>query len=96
MQIGIIGAGNLGRALAKRLIASGHDVMLSYTRDSDTLGEAAKKIGARAGTPAEAAHFGDVVALAQCLGTQSKTRSRRQGRSMAASCGTAPTRCWPT
>jgi predicted dinucleotide-binding enzyme len=63
MRIGVIGAGNVGTALAKRLVPAGHEVMLSYTRDLYKLNEAAAKYGAVAGTPTEAVAFADVVAL---------------------------------
>jgi 8-hydroxy-5-deazaflavin:NADPH oxidoreductase len=63
MKIGIIGAGNVGTALAKRLGAAGHEIMLSYSRDSAKLQAAATTFGARTGSPAEAVAFGDVVAL---------------------------------
>lgn len=64
MRIGIIGAGNVGTALAKRLVPQGHDVMLSYSRDPAKLREAAASFGASTGTPGKAAQFGEVVALA--------------------------------
>lgn len=64
MRIGIIGAGALGTALAKRLGLKGHELMLSFARDQAKLLNAAKAFGANAGTPAEAASFGEVVALA--------------------------------
>lgn len=63
MKVGIIGAGNIGTALAKWLGAEGHEVMLSYARDVTKLEEAARAFGAATGSPAEAAAFGDVVAL---------------------------------
>ena len=63
MNIGIVGAGNLGTGLAKRLIAQGHGVMLSFTRSDDPLRNAAAALGARAGTPSQAAEFGHVVIL---------------------------------
>jgi hypothetical protein len=63
MNIGIVGAGNLGTGLAKRLIAQGHDVMLSFTRSDETLRNAAAALNARAGTPSDAARFGHVVIL---------------------------------
>ena len=63
MKIGVIGAGNVGTALAKRLGAAGHQVMLSYSRDAAKLQAAAVAFGARTGSPAEAVAFGDVVAL---------------------------------
>jgi 8-hydroxy-5-deazaflavin:NADPH oxidoreductase len=46
MRIGIIGAGNIGTALAKWLGAAGHEVMLSYARDVAKLEEAARAFGA--------------------------------------------------
>ena len=63
MKIGVIGAGRIGTALAKRLGLVGHQVMLSYSRDEAKLLDAAKAFGAVSGTPAEAAEFGEVVAL---------------------------------
>ena len=63
MNIGIVGAGNLGTGLAKRLIAQGHCVMLSFTRSDDALRNAAAALNALAGTPAEATRFGHVVIL---------------------------------
>ncbi|MFL6294518.1 MAG: NAD(P)-binding domain-containing protein, partial [Actinomycetes bacterium] len=66
MRIGIIGAGNIGHALAVRFAAAGHQVMLSNSRGPDTLtGVVASVQGdVRAGTVAEAARFGEVVAVA--------------------------------
>jgi 3-hydroxyacyl-CoA dehydrogenase len=39
IRIGIIGAGNIGHALAVRFAAAGHEVMLSNSRGPDTLAE---------------------------------------------------------
>jgi predicted dinucleotide-binding enzyme len=66
MRIGVIGAGNMGYALAVRFAATGHDVMLSNSRGPRTLlGVAASIEGsARTGTVAEAARFGEVVVVA--------------------------------
>jgi predicted dinucleotide-binding enzyme len=63
-DIGIIGAGNLGTGLAKRLLATGHDVVLSYSRDMSRLEGAARALGARAGTVVDAASFAKVIVLA--------------------------------
>ncbi len=63
MRIGVIGGGNVGTALAKRLVPKGNEVMLSYSRDAAKLTEAAARFGATFGTPEEAARFGNVVAL---------------------------------
>jgi 8-hydroxy-5-deazaflavin:NADPH oxidoreductase len=66
MRLGIVGAGNIGRALAARFAAAGHEVMLSNSRGPETLARSAAAIdgNVRAGTVAEAARFGDVVAVA--------------------------------
>jgi predicted dinucleotide-binding enzyme len=66
MRIGIIGAGNIGHALAVRFAAAGHQVMLSNSRGPDTLTAVVASIpgDVRAGTVPEAARFGEVVAVA--------------------------------
>jgi NADP oxidoreductase coenzyme F420-dependent len=66
MGIGIVGAGRIGHGLAVRSGAVRHEVMLSNSRGPDTLAEVLASIGGnvRAGTVAEAARFGDVVAVA--------------------------------
>jgi predicted dinucleotide-binding enzyme len=63
MNIGILGAGSLGTALARRLIAAGHRSFLSFSRDAARTALVAQQIGAKSGTPREAATFADVVAL---------------------------------
>ena len=66
MRIGIIGAGNIGHALAVRFAAAGHQVMISNSRGPDTLTAVVASIqgDVRAGTVPEAARFGEVVAVA--------------------------------
>ncbi len=66
MRIGIIGAGNVGRALGKRWLAAGHEVLFSYSRDPKKLTDLANTAGrgASAGTPKEAVKFGEVVVFA--------------------------------
>ncbi len=64
MKIGIVGAGFIGRAVARLARAGGHDVMISNSRHPRTLGSTAASIGCGIGTAAEAAAFGDVVLLA--------------------------------
>jgi len=63
MKIGILGAGNIGGNLARLLAGAGHDVVISFSRDTAALGQLASEIGARAGSPAEAASHGDVVVV---------------------------------
>src|SRR6185503_16757046 len=64
MRIGIIGAGMIGSTLAKLWADAGHDVMLS-SRHPEALAPLVERIGSRAsaGTPLEAAAFGEVVML---------------------------------
>lgn len=64
MKIGIIGAGFIGRALARLAVRSGHDVMISNSRAAKTLGSTAVAIGCKIGTAQEAAAFGDVAIVA--------------------------------
>jgi 8-hydroxy-5-deazaflavin:NADPH oxidoreductase len=63
VNIGIIGAGNVGTGLAKHLIQNGHAVMLSFSLDMDKLIATAAELGARVGTVAEAVQFADMVVL---------------------------------
>jgi 8-hydroxy-5-deazaflavin:NADPH oxidoreductase len=64
IKIGIIGSGNVGSALGRVWAQAGHEVMFaSRTLDNDK--QLAQQIGAnaRAGTPREAAGFGEVVVM---------------------------------
>ncbi|GBQ89896.1 oxidoreductase [Acetobacter nitrogenifigens DSM 23921 = NBRC 105050] len=65
LKIGMIGAGQVGTTLARLWIGSGYPVMLS-ARSLDEAKLAAVQLGplASAGTPEQAAKFGDVVVLA--------------------------------
>jgi predicted dinucleotide-binding enzyme len=62
MKIGIIGSGNVGSNIGASWVRAGHEVMFS-SRDIEHDKALAAKLGggARAGTPREAATFGDVV-----------------------------------
>ncbi|WP_437890340.1 NADPH-dependent F420 reductase [Phytobacter sp. V91] len=64
MKIGIIGAGFVGRAIAKLAIAAGHEVMLSNSRSPQTLFSLKPMIGCEIGSACEAARFADVVVIA--------------------------------
>jgi 8-hydroxy-5-deazaflavin:NADPH oxidoreductase len=61
MKIGIIGAGQIGGTLARRLSALGHDVSVANSRGPESLAGLARETGARAVTAQEAARAGDVV-----------------------------------
>ncbi|MCW2714791.1 MAG: putative dinucleotide-binding enzyme [Frankiales bacterium] len=61
MKIGIIGAGNIGGNLTRRLSALGHDVAVANSRGPQTLSELAAETGARAVHVGEAARDAEVV-----------------------------------
>lgn len=61
MKIGIIGAGNIGGTLARRLTAVGHEVYVANSRNPETLAGLARETGAKAVWAKEAAQAGDVV-----------------------------------
>jgi 8-hydroxy-5-deazaflavin:NADPH oxidoreductase len=64
MNIGIIGSGEVAKALGAGFLKHGHAVMLG-TRDAKKLAEwAAKNDGVKVGSFADAAKFGEIVVLA--------------------------------
>ncbi len=63
MKIGIVGAGNIGGALTRRLAELGHEVSVANSRGPDTLHALASETGARAVTAAEAARDKDLVVV---------------------------------
>jgi predicted dinucleotide-binding enzyme len=64
-SFGIIGAGNIGQAVARHLIKAGHPVLLSNKRGKESLDDIINALGggAKAGTIEEAANA-DIVLLA--------------------------------
>ncbi len=63
MKIGIIGAGNIGGALATRFTELGHEVTIANSRGAETLAEVAADTGATAARAEEAAHGQDLVVV---------------------------------
>ena len=64
MKIGIVGSGNVGSAIGTTWVRTGHEVMFSSLNiEHDKALAARLGGGARAGTPREAAAFGDVVMI---------------------------------
>ena len=61
MRIGIIGAGQIGGTLARRLTALGHDVSIANSRGPASLAGLAKETGAKPVTVEQAARSGDIV-----------------------------------
>jgi len=64
MKVGVLGSGEVGQTLAAGFLKYGHEVMMG-TRDTSKLAGFAKEHhGARVGSNAEAAKFGEVIVLA--------------------------------
>lgn len=64
MKIGIIGSGNVGGALTRRLRALGQELFVANSRGPASLAELARETGAHAVSVREAARTGEVVILA--------------------------------
>jgi predicted dinucleotide-binding enzyme len=63
MKIGIIGAGNIGGNLTRRLTALGHDVSVANSRGPQTLTDLAEETGATAVPAEEAARGAELVVV---------------------------------
>ncbi len=63
MKIGIVGAGNIGAALTRRLCALGHEVKVANSRGPETLAGLASETGATATTATDAARDVDLVVV---------------------------------
>jgi predicted dinucleotide-binding enzyme len=65
LKIGVIGAGRIGGTMGEHWVKAGHQVFFS-SRHPENLKELVDRLGprARAGTPKEAAAFGEVVFIA--------------------------------
>ncbi|MFI1071931.1 NADPH-dependent F420 reductase [Streptomyces puniciscabiei] len=63
MKIGIIGAGNIGGNLTRRLTALGHEVAVANSRGPETLRELAEETGATPVRAEEAAKGAEVVVV---------------------------------
>ena len=63
MKIGIIGAGNIGGNLTRRLTQLGHEVTVANSRGPESLSDLIAETGAKAGTAATAAEGADLVVV---------------------------------
>ncbi|MFF9488526.1 NADPH-dependent F420 reductase [Streptomyces sp. NPDC014676] len=63
MKIGIIGAGNIGGNLTRRLTALGHDVSVANSRGPETLTELAEETGATPVRAEDAARGAEIVVV---------------------------------
>jgi 8-hydroxy-5-deazaflavin:NADPH oxidoreductase len=64
MKIGIIGAGQIGGTLTRRLTQLGHEVFIANSRGPASLAGLVKETGAKAVTVREAARAGNIVIVA--------------------------------
>ena len=67
MKIAIIGFGQIGKTLAGKLSAAGHQVRVAASRDPETIAAEAAELGAQAFTAAQAVDGVDVVILSTPL-----------------------------
>ncbi|PTW47983.1 hypothetical protein C8J25_10272 [Sphingomonas faeni] len=63
MNIGIIGAGNIGGTIARKLVAAGHTVKLAGSKGPDDIRDQAGQIGAAAVTSEDAVRNVEVIVL---------------------------------
>ncbi|HTV55662.1 MAG TPA: NAD(P)-binding domain-containing protein [Terriglobia bacterium] len=63
MKIGIIGAGQIGGTLTRRLTELGHEVYVANSRGPASLADLAKETGAKPVTAREAARAGELVVV---------------------------------
>jgi len=100
LRIGIIGTGSIGGALARHWAKAGHELVIS-SRHPEELQSLAKSLGpkVRAGTPREAAVFGDVVLVSIPYGAMPQLgrdlRSELQGKIVLDTGNPYPTRDGP-
>jgi len=81
MRIGIVGAGNVGTGIGKRLVTAGHEVLVSFSKSRDGLKQATAAIGggARAGSVVDAVRHGEVVVLATPWGATREALAQAGG-----------------
>lgn len=97
LKIGIIGAGEIGGTLARLWVAAGHEVLVS-SRHPDRLQGLVRSLGprARAGTPREAAAFGEVVVVSVPYGALPQVgrdlKSELAGKVVLDTCNPYPSR----
>jgi 8-hydroxy-5-deazaflavin:NADPH oxidoreductase len=97
LKIGIIGAGHIGGTLARLWVAAGYEVLVS-SRHPDELRGLVAALGprARAGTPHDAAVFGDVVVVSVPYGALPQVgrdlKTELAGKIVLDTCNPYPTR----
>ena len=89
MNIGIIGAGNIGATLARLFAEAGHVVALSNSRGPESIAAVVAELGpnVQAVTVVEAASFGDVVVEAIPFGRYKSLPAKQLGGKILISAG---------
>lgn len=72
MRIAIVGAGRVGGNIARQLASAGHQVRVSFARDTEALQRFAAEIGASIASPAEAVAGAEVVVISVPWGALSE------------------------
>lgn len=96
-RIGVIGSGKVGSAIGRTWVNRGHEVMFA-SRNLDNDKTLASQLGAkaRAGTPKEAAKFGDVILIAVPYGALpdlgKSLKSELDGKVVIDACNPFPAR----
>ena len=67
MKVGILGTGNIGKTLARKLSAMGYDVLVANSRGPETIPAEVTEFGARAATSEEAIADAQVLILSTPL-----------------------------
>jgi predicted dinucleotide-binding enzyme len=78
VKVGVLGSGDVGKALARGFAGLGHDVMIGSRSPEKLRDFASETKGVTSGTFADTAAFGDVLALAT-LGTATEEAIRLAG-----------------
>ena len=63
MDVAIVGAGRIGGNIARQLAGAGHQLVVSFARDTAKLEQLATGIGGRVASPAEAVDASEVVVV---------------------------------
>jgi predicted dinucleotide-binding enzyme len=95
--LGIIGAGMVGAGVARLAVDAGLDVVLSNSRDPETLAGLVAELGprARAATPAEAARAADLVLASMLLAAHERLpRPELAGKTVIDTMNYVPMPAW--
>lgn len=69
MKVGIIGVGNIGAVLARKLANARHDILIANSRGADTLRQLADETGTKAVSVQDATKGVDAIVLSIPFGS---------------------------